>query len=121
MNPDDTKTQIRDLLDLQAELTYYGGAEQAPTTWRDYATRRSLLFEHFGLPEITENFKLLDRTTLTGIERRRIYSAKLSDGKRLGKFTQLKDILVHAGISGFVDETTGDYRHEQIVNIIFDR
>jgi len=71
MISDDTKKQISDLLDLQTELTRYGGAEEAPAIWRDYATRRSLLFEQFGLPEVTENFKLLDPTPISGIERRR--------------------------------------------------
>ncbi len=121
MNTDDARNQIHNLLDLRTELSRYGGAEEAPTIWHDYVTRRSLLFKQFGLPETTVNFQLLDPTPISGIERRRIYRAGLDNDNRLGEIAHLKDILLQAGITGLTEDTPAKNQREPIVTMIFDR
>jgi len=121
MNTDDAKSQIHILLDLQAELNNYGGAEEAPAIWGDYVTQRSLLFKQFGLPETSVNFKLLDPLPMTNIEVRGINLSALFDNQRTGEFHQLKDILTQAGIIGFTEDQKYDHKKELIVNRIFDR
>jgi hypothetical protein len=121
MTPDDTKNQIRILLDMRAELNRYGGAEEAPLIWHDYVTQRSFLFKQFGLPETSVNFKLLDPLPITDVEKRWRNLSRLSDDQRFGEYFQLKDILGQAGIIGFTEDQVYDHKNESIVNLIFER
>jgi len=121
MNTGDAESQIQILLDLQAELTRYGGAEEVPTIWNDYATQRSLLFKQFGLPETAVNLELLDPSTMSDIELLGMNFSGLSDDQRLGDCHQLKEILGQAGILGFTEDQTDDQKKEWIVSRIFKR